>query len=323
MKHFSELSSIDEKKLFITIGTFDGVHLGHQQLITNMVQSARLEGAACGVITFFPIPVVVIKDINPDINITSPQEKAEIFESLGVDYTFTLPFDQQLARLNPEEFIRLLMKVLPIQQIWIGQDFSFGYQRQGTIETLLGLGEKYRFSVNVMPHFLQNDIKTSSSQIRKWIYEGEMEKVTQALGRPFSLVGQVEDGDKRGRTIGFPTANLSVWKHKILPPAGVYATFAYVANEKFSSVTNIGYRPTFVENQAKPQVESYIHNFDRNIYDFAVKLFFISKIRDEKRFESIAALIQQIQQDVTRSEEILTHAEFQTGLLTGPTTITS
>lgn len=323
MKHYHELTPIDESRLYVAIGTFDGVHLGHQQLINKMVQAAQNNRAASAVITFFPIPVVVIKNIEPAINITSPQEKAEQFEELGVDYTFTLAFDSQFAKLTPEEFVKSLLRTLPIQKIWIGQDFTFGYQRKGNAEVLEELGKKYNFEVIIVPHFLQKAQKISSTQIRKWIYQGEMEKVSQALGRPYSLVGLVEAGDKRGRTIGFPTANLSIWEHKILPPAGVYATFAVIENEKFSSVTNIGYRPTFIENQAKPQVESYIHHFDRNIYELPVKLLFISKIRDEKRFESISGLIQQIQHDVTQSEEILNHAEHQTGLLTGPPTITS
>ncbi len=319
MKHFRELAPLFIPGLYTAIGTFDGVHLGHQHLIQTMVNKAQSNGMGSAVITFSPIPAIVIRHIQTPVTLTSPEEKAVLFEMLGVDYTYTLTFDQQMAKLTPSEFIHSLISNLPIKELWVGEDFTFGYRRSGNTKVLTELGKQYGFEPIIVNHVLQNSEKISSSQIRSWLASGELHLTNRALGRPYSLSGIVKQGDQRGRTIGFPTANLDVWQGKTLPAAGVYATFALVEGKVHSSVTNIGFRPTFIENETNAQVECYIHNFDRNIYDLPVQLFFVERIREEKRFESVSALIQQIQNDVTQSEEILNHAEFKTGLLTGPT----
>ncbi len=319
MKLFRELAPLSIPGLHAAIGTFDGVHLGHQQLIQAMVKQAQNNAVGCAVITFFPIPAIVIRHIQTPITLTSPEEKAGLFEMLGVDYTYTLAFNQQMAKLTPSEFIHSLVSNLPIKKLWVGEDFTFGHQRSGNTTVLKELGAQYGFEPIIVNHFLQNFEKISSSQIRRWLASGELDSANRALGRPYSLGGIVKQGDQRGRTIGFPTANLAIWQGKILPAAGVYATFALVEGKVYSSVTNIGFRPTFVENETNAQVECYIHNFERNIYDLPVQLFFVERIREEKRFKSVSALIQQIQNDVTQSEEILNHVEFKTGLLTGPT----
>ncbi|OJX46105.1 MAG: riboflavin biosynthesis protein RibF [Chloroflexi bacterium 44-23] len=319
MKHLRELTSLPTTGLYAAIGTFDGVHTGHQQLIQAMVNQAQKTSTECAVITFFPIPAIVIRNIQTPITLTSPEEKAALFEKLGLNYTITLQFTKEMAQLTPTEFIDLLVSNLPIKQIWVGEDFTFGHQRRGNTTVLSQLGMQYGFETIIVKHFLQNSEKISSSQIRNWLTSGDLESANKALGRPYSITGVVKHGDQRGSKIGFPTANLAVWEGKLLPASGVYATFAQVEGKIYTSVTNIGFRPTFVDNEPNAQVECYIHNFDRNIYDLPVQLFLVSRIRAEKRFESISALIQQIKNDAAKSEEILKHAEFQTGLLTGST----
>ncbi len=317
MIHLRALEPLPHKNIWATIGNFDGVHVGHQALIHSMVQQAHKVGSSAVAITFYPNPVVVLRKIEDPVYLTSPEEKATIFESLGLDYTITLPFTHEFAALSAEEFILQLLNNYSIKQFWVGEDFTFGHHRSGNTDVLAQLGKKYGFTTVVFPHKLQDSEKISSSEIRKYLNLGEMKAVTKELGRPYSVSGIVKQGDQRGRTIGFPTANLEIWEHKLLPPAGVYATFALVEGSLYHSVTNIGYRPTFIHNQKKPMVETYIHHFDKNIYDLPVKLFLIERIRPEQKFESVTALINQIQRDVYESEEILSHAEIPSSLFTG------
>lgn len=322
MHHIQKLEPIKEKEIWATIGAFDGVHLGHQQIIRTMISEAKKKNIKTAVITFFPHPAVVVRNLDVAYYLTSPEEKSKIFSDLGIDFTITIPFDVNFSKLTPEEFIQQILKNFPISQFWIGNDFTFGRNRAGNTQHLQYLGSQFGYSTVIFDHVTKDSKKISSSDIRIWIQNGEMELVTQALGRPYALTGVVTHGDERGRKIGFPTANLSVWEEKILPPAGVYATFALIENKPYYSVTNVGFRPTFKNNQIKPQVETFIHNFNRSIYDLPVQLFFIKRIRPEIKFESVSAITEQIKKDVLQSEEILRHAENKTSLFIGSTTVT-
>ncbi|MHB8133256.1 MAG: bifunctional riboflavin kinase/FAD synthetase [Anaerolineaceae bacterium] len=317
MQHLRKIETIFEKEIWASIGAFDGVHLGHQQLIGSMVQLAKKIGVKTAVITFYPHPAVIIRQINEAYYLTSPDEKADIFDDLGIDYTITIPFDKNFANLSSEEFIQKLLFSIPITQFWIGNDFTFGKKRSGNTEVLNHLGLQYGFKTKIFDHILQNSNKVSSSKIREWVLSGEMGSATNALGRPYSLIGSVIHGDERGRKIGFPTANLSIWEEKILPPAGVYATLALIEGKIHHSVTNVGFRPTFKNNQIKPQVETFIHDFHKSIYELPVQLFFIERLRPEIKFESISAITDQIKKDVLHAEEILKNAENQTSLFIG------
>ncbi len=321
MKHLRKLEPIQEENIWVTIGAFDGVHLGHQQIIRTMVKDAQINNIKTGVITFYPHPAIVVRQLKDAFYLSSPDEKSEIFNDLGVDYTITIPFDYDFSQLSPEEFVQKLLLNIPVSQFWIGNDFSFGKNRTGNTVVLEQLGLRYGFKTVISDHLTQDSEKISSSKIRNWVREGEMDLATQSLGRPYSLTGIVIHGDERGRKIGFPTANLSVWEEKLLPPAGVYATLAVVENQIYYSVTNVGFRPTFKNNQIKPQVETYLHHFNRSIYDLPVQLFFVKRIRPEIKFESISAITEQITQDVQKSEEILRHAEKQTSLFVRSATI--
>jgi len=322
MQHLRNIETILEKEIWASIGAFDGVHLGHQRLIRTMVQMANEKRVKTAVITFYPHPAVIIRQINEAYYLTSPEEKAGILGDLGIDYTITIPFDKNFANLSPEEFIQKLLSNIAITKFWIGNDFTFGKKRSGNVEILNQLGLQYGFKTKIFDHVIQDSNKVSSSKIREWVLTGEMGKATKGLGRPYNLVGSVIHGDERGRKIGFPTANLSIWEEKILPPAGVYATLASIKGKIHHSVTNVGFRPTFKNNQIKPQVETYIHEFHKSIYDLPVQLFFIERLRPEIKFESISAITDQIKKDVLHAEEILKHAENQTSLFIGSTKTT-
>lgn len=316
MKHFRGLQPIREQRVWATIGAFDGVHVGHQKLITSMVNEARENQASAVVITFFPHPAVVLRNLPMPFYLTSPEEKSFIFDRLSVDYTVTLEFNLELAGKTPKEFMEMIINQMPLKKLWLGTGFVLGKNRSGTIPVLKELGRELGYDVKEFSHLKSGGEKISSSEIRKLIQDANIYAANKELGRPYSLEGMVIHGDSRGKSIGFPTANISVWDGKILPPAGVYATRLYLEGKLYDSVTNVGYRPTFVENQIRPTVETYVMDFDKEIYGHKVKLLFIENIRPEIRFENINSLTKQIHQDVQNAEEILKNAPQTNGLFT-------
>lgn len=316
MEYYRQLKPINTSKTWATIGSFDGVHFGHQSLIKSMVDSANRNNAASTIITFFPHPAVVLQNIPMPFYLSTPQEKNSLFENLGIDYVISLEFDLEMAALSPDEFLSMILENIPVKQFWLGTDFTLGKGRTGTIPVLKNIGEDLGFNIHEFAHFTQDSKKISSRHIRTWINQGDILKVNQALGRPYSMTGLVQHGDSRGHTIGFPTANLSVWSGKLIPSSGVYATFATIEGTTYPSVSNIGFRPTFDENQTISHVETFIIDFNQNIYDHQLQLSFIERIRPEIRFANITALKNQISLDVNQAQEILQHASKTTGLST-------
>ena len=316
MECFNQLRPINSSGTWATIGSFDGVHIGHQSLIKSMVSSAKQNNADSAIITFFPHPAVVLRNIPMPFYLSTPQEKNSVFESLGVDYVFSLEFNLEMAALSPKEFLSTILENIPVKQFWLGSDFTLGKGRTGTIPILKNIGENLGFIVHEVTHFTRENEKVSSRNIRTWVNQGDIANVNKALGRAYSVSGHVIHGDSRGRSIGFPTANLSVWTGKLIPTSGVYATFATVEGVTYPSVTNIGIRPTFEDNQPVSHVETFIFNFDRNIYDHQLQLEFIERIRPEIRFENISLLKNQISLDTKKAQEILQHASKKTGLST-------
>lgn len=302
--------------IYATIGAFDGIHKGHQHLIRSMVHNAKKDLAKTMVITFHPHPAVVLRAIPMPFYITSPEEKEIIFRSLGIDRTISVQFNHSMANQTPEQFLDPILDVYPIAQFWLGNDFALGKNRSGDITSLEEIGNLKGFSIHTFQHLEEHGEKISSSKIRSWIQNGDFHQVTHALNRYYSVEGQVIHGDSRGRKLGFPTANLDIWEGKLLPSPGVYATWIEIEGIIHQSVTNVGIRPTF-DNQSKlTRVETYIHNFDQDIYQNHVKLHFIEKTRNEIKFESVEHLISQIQKDVLQAEEILKNATKSTGLFT-------
>ncbi len=308
MLHFHSLDGLELHHTWATIGMFDGVHRGHQSILSLLVQEAHAAGSLAVVITFFPHPAVVLRGVQEPIYLTTSEERAELMGRLGVDVVVTLTFDQQLAAMSAEEFMRRASASLGLRRLLVGFDFALGRNRQGDIPTLRHLGEELGYGVQVIPEVSVDSARVSSSQIRKLVQEGSVEQAARALGRPYAIEGRVIQGDRRGRQLGFPTANLDYWPKKILPANGVYATWAWVGgsfanSERIPSVTNIGVRPTF--QGVEQRVEAHLLNFNRDLYGQPLKLEFVAFLRPEQRFSSIDALAAQISADKQRAQEIL------------------
>lgn len=299
LTHFSP-----EKETLLTIGVFDGVHLGHKYLISKLVELARKENLLSGVVTFHPHPRELFSPQTKILCLTSVSEKEQLLKNEGVDIVVVLSFDQELANLSSRDFVVLLKKHLKMRGLVIGPDFALGKNREGNADTLRALGAEMSFNVTAVSPKKINGEVASSTAIRKALAEGDMEKVKRLLGRPFSLYGKVTAGEHRGTGMGFPTINLKVDARRATPPDGVYASRAYIAGKEYQAMTNIGLRPTFGENHERT-IESFILNYSEDVYGKEVKLEIIQKLRDEKRFESVAELKKQIAEDVKRGAEIL------------------
>ncbi len=291
--------------VYATIGAFDGIHVGHQQLIRSMVQQAQTDQVETLVITFHPTPIVFLKSIPMPFYITSPEEKGDLLRGLGVNHILTFEFNQSLSSLSPEAFIDLVLNQYDVQQFWLGNDFALGKNRAGDITKLKEIGQLKGFDIINFPHIMGNGGKISSSEIRKKIIAGDFPEVTKALNRYYSMEGAVIHGDARGKTLGIPTANLQIWEGKLLPASGVYATWILINKTFYPSVTNVGMRPTFESQPTSPRVEVLILNFNEDIYENHVQLYFIENIRPEIKFSTVDSLLAQIEKDKRRAEEIL------------------
>lgn len=316
MNHIDGVNAAKNQVVYATIGAFDGVHLGHQHLIRSMVIQAQENSAQSLVITFYPHPAVLLRSLPLPFYITTPSEKQSIFYQLGVDFVMNLKFTKKMAGMEPDEFMNFLLDQYSIKQLWLGKDFALGKKRSGNLTVLREIGKEKGFSIIDCPHLEDAKGKISSSEIRNWIITGNFSTTNRALNRYYSLEGKVIYGDARGRIIGFPTANLEVWQGKLLPTPGVYATWITIDDKTLPSVTNVGIRPTFESTDTIPRIEAHILDFDQDIYQKQVQLHFVENIRIERKFNSIDELVNQIQRDARRAEEILNNVKKQTGLFT-------
>jgi riboflavin kinase/FMN adenylyltransferase len=292
------------KDMFLSIGVFDGVHLGHRHLISKLVKLAHKQELLSGVVTFSPHPRELLSPKTRLSYLTTVSERENLLKNEGVDLVVTLSFTHELARLTAREFVILLQKQLNMKGLVIGPDFALGKNREGNIDTLHTLGEELGFSVTVVSPEKINGEVVSSTAIRNALAEGDVPKATRLLGHPFSLQGKVTRGDHRGTGMGFPTANLDVNAKQAIPLEGVYASWAYVEGKKYQAVTNIGRRPTFGDNNERT-IESYMLNYNHDLYGKEVKIEIIQRLRAEKRFDDIEELKKQITQDVKQGTKIL------------------
>ncbi|HDN80483.1 MAG: hypothetical protein DRI61_02740 [Chloroflexi bacterium] len=287
----------------ITIGAFDGVHRGHQYLIRNLVHEAHNMGFLAGLITFHPHPSVVLNPSNPTKYITTPGEKAALLEKLDLDIVAILPFDEEMARMPAKDFMALVCKHLNLRELWVGADFALGYKREGDVQALREIGRQLGFSVHVVePLYYEGEI-ISSTRIRRLLEEGDVRKAAQLLGRYYSLAGEVVRGEGRGKALGFPTANLEVRPERAIPADSVYVTYVRLGEKRFRGVTNVGVRPTF--DGGKRLVETYILDFDADLYGCDLVVEFVERLRPERKFASIEALKAQIKNDVAQARRIL------------------
>ena len=287
----------------LTIGVFDGVHRGHQRLLAKVIADARAKGAAAGVVTFRNHPDSVL---NPNFQpqyITSIAERIRLMEELGVDFVVPVTFDRELAGLRARKFVELLRNRLRMSGLVVGPDFAMGYKREGNVDMLSALGAELGFSVSVVDLLSEGGDAVRSTNIRKALVDGSVDGVSKMLGREFAIIGTVVSGDKRGRTLGYPTANIEVGPYMAIPGNGIYATRAIVDGERYMAATSIGTRPTF-DGKGRT-IEAFLLGFDSNLYNKELRLEFVQRLRDELKFYSVDALLEQMELDVERTRTLL------------------
>jgi riboflavin kinase/FMN adenylyltransferase len=291
----------------LTLGNFDGVHLGHQALLERVVKDARSSGGRSVVLTFEPHPLKLLAPERAPRLILTHKDKMALLQSFGVDVVMIQAFDAAFAAVEAETFARhYLFRRLGVRKMWVGSDLRFGRGRKGRVEELARWGADSGVAVGVIEPIVLNGHRVSSSRIRTLIERGAMREAKQHLGRYHFVSGRVAQGHGRGRTLGFPTANI-VSRTEVLPPDGIYATTLESEGRQWPSVTSIGVNPTFGDGPRT--IESYVFDFAGDLYGRSVKLFWVERIRDEKKFSSIELLVEQIKDDALRARAILSGAE--------------
>lgn len=303
MSHVYHLSDVHLlKSSVVTIGVFDGMHRGHQHLIERLVTDAHSTDRLAVVLTFFPHPDVLLRGLTGRYYLTPPEERAALMLAMGVDLVVTHPFNIGIRQMRAAAFVDQLLKHLNLSELWVGEDFAMGYQREGNVSFLRDDGARKGFTVSAIPLVQTGSDTITSTRIRDALVLGHVEEARDLLGRPYSVAGEVIHGDARGRQIGFPTANIDVWEAQVLPATGVYAGYAVIDNERFPAVTNVGIRPTF-EGQTV-RVEAHLLDFERELYGQTLTFEFVKRLRGERKFDGIAALMAQIQQDITHARDV-------------------
>ncbi|WP_251549157.1 bifunctional riboflavin kinase/FAD synthetase [Neobacillus muris] len=283
--------------LAMALGFFDGVHLGHQKVIAEAKKQAAENGLGCAVMTFDPHPSVVLGKNNQHVqSITPLAEKVNKIAELGVDYLFIVHFTPEFANLLPQEFVDHYIIGLNVKHVAAGFDFTYGRMGKGTMETL-PFHSRDMFSYSVVPKFTEGNEKVSSTRIRKLLRDGKVDELPVLLGRYYTTAGTVVHGDKRGRAIGFPTANVEISDDCILPPTGVYAVKLLVNQQWHDGVCNLGYRPTFYNETVKPSVEVHLFDYNHEFYGEEVTIEWHRRLRQEQKFAGIDELVLQIEQD--------------------------
>ena len=305
---FQDLSPLPYVNTCLTVGNFDGVHLGHQAIILRMIQEAQQDGIPLLVVTFYPNPSVYFKKRPINEYLSTPGEKDMMLRDLGADDVVTFKFDQEFANLRPEVFLTGLVENLQMSVLVVGPDFAMGKARQGSRSFLDEMVRDQKFSIKAVQPIVIKGLDVSSTRIRQFLDEGNVGCAAMLLGRYYTITGTVVHGSDRGSKIGLPTANISYWHEKKRPAVGVYATHVTLDEVQYQAITNVGYRPTF-ETQTVPDIETHILGFDGNIYGESLTLAFVEKIRDEQKFENANALLAQIEHDKKTAREIFIHAE--------------
>jgi riboflavin kinase/FMN adenylyltransferase len=296
MKHIQNLENAQlQQPSIVTIGVFDGVHRGHQHLIRRLVAQARATDRLAVVQTFFPHPDIVLRGLKGRYYLTTPEQRAEALISLGVDYVITQRFDDETRQVRAADYVDRLVKHLRMEQLWVGSDFALGYKREGDVAYLQAQSEQKGFAVTTLDLVQAEQATISSTLIRDLLQAGEVERARDLLGRGYALRGEVIHGMKRGRAIGFPTANIAVWDEQVIPANGVYTGWALLGEERFMGMINVGYSPTF--GNTAITVEAHLLDFDRDIYGQPLTITFEKYLRPEAKYDSLQALIEQIHLD--------------------------
>lgn len=301
---FSSYSAV--KNAVVTIGAFDGVHVGHQTIINRMLRIAKKFKGEAVLVTFDPHPRLVLQKSSKIKLLTSIQERIDLLEKVGIKHLIIIPFDKSFSNLTSLEFVRdILVKKIGTKRLVIGYDHHFGRNREGSFEHLKKYGSFYGFDVEEIPAQEVNDINVSSTKIRSALEGGDVTRAAKYMGHPYTIVGTVIKGEQIGRSIGFPTANIKVKNsNKLIPKEGVYAVRVLFLNQIYTGMLNIGYRPTLGQDNLL-SIEVNIFNFDENIYGQELKLEVIQLVRNETKFTSVNNLKLQLEQDLKSCKKIL------------------
>ena len=295
-----EIKNIDETA--VALGSFDGIHLGHRELISKTVAKAKEKGIASGVFTFSNHPKNVIQGKDTVKNILYKSEKEEIIASLGVDYLFDIPFTKEIMTMSKEDYVtKLLLETCKAKVIACGFNHRFGFKAEGDTEALKEMGARLGFETLVMEPYMVDDNVVSSTLIRTAIAAGRVDKCPAYMGRYYSIEGEVVVGNRLGRTLGFPTSNLMIDLSMVTPPNGVYVTYCTYNGKRYPSVTNVGIKPTIEAGKGEEEriknVETHIFDFDKELYGKTIRVEFLRKLRDEVKFDDISELSEQIVRD--------------------------
>ncbi|OCB71578.1 riboflavin kinase / FMN adenylyltransferase [Flavobacterium glycines] len=302
MKIFHSIKDFSSpKKTILTLGTFDGVHIGHKKILEKVIQHTHDETYESLVLTFFPHPRMILQERSEIKLLNTISEKIDLLEQLGIQNLVIHPFDESFSRLTAEEFVKtVLVEQFKIHKIIIGYDHRFGRNRTADINNLIEFGEKYDFEVEQISAQEINDISVSSTKIRNAINEGNMFLANKYLGYDYFLTGTIIKGKQLGRTIGFPTANLKIEEdYKLIPLKGVYIVSSQINNQKVFGMMNIGLNPTVGGEQLS--IEIHFLNFDGDLYDQKISIAILKRIRGEEKFDSITLLKEQIEKDKTQT----------------------
>jgi riboflavin kinase/FMN adenylyltransferase len=304
LRSISELSRLPGP-LFLAIGVFDGVHRGHQAVISTSAEHSRAVNGRPVVVTFDPHPEKVLRPEGAPHLLTATPHKIALIRNLGVGHLLIIGFDKQFAATEPEDFVDQLVKhSKPLCEICVGHEWSFGKNRRGNLELLKKLGARFDFNVIGIPPITINGELVSSTTIRRAVEVGDLAKAAAMLGREYTILGTVVRGDDLGKKIGFPTANLSAHNEQF-PPNGVYFAEARLEGVGHPGVVNLGYRPTVSSGKTERVLEIHLLDFERDIYGKDLELRFVRYLRPEKKFENVDALVRQIERDVQQARELL------------------
>lgn len=311
MKTLTSLSDglklMGDRKVGLTIGNFDGVHLGHQELLKQIKSDCDASGFVFAVITFVPHPHEILQPEKKGFLINSYQQRRKYLEELGVNLLVEIKFDRDFSTLSPEDFLKnYLAPHSQIKKLYLGYDFAFGANKSGSHDLAQGVLAPFGIEVELQKVFKDPSGIVSSTLIREKILGGDVNRASELLGRPFSLDGVVIKGEGRGKKIGYPTANIKVSEDQIIPSKGVYVTRTNYQGMTFNSITNIGSNPTFNQGQ-RLNIETNLFDFNSDIYGEEIEVSFLKKLRDERRFPTVNDLIKQITEDVAVAKEILDH----------------
>lgn len=294
MKLFNTLEEVQKiEPTVIALGNFDGIHLGHQAIIKKAIHDAEGEGCKSAVFTFSNHPRNLLGECDSVKNILYPEDKKAVIESLGIDYMFSIPFTKEIMAMDPIEFIdKILIEKFNVKEVLCGFNYHFGYKAAGNVDLLIHEGAKKGFGVHVTEPFTVDGQIVSSSLIRKKIAEGDMTACGKLLGRNYSIGGEVVVGNRLGKKIGFPTSNLNIDKTMVAPPNGVYITLCSYNGVTYPSITNVGNKPTI--GKYSKNIETHIFNFDMELYGKTIRVEFLEKMRDERKFDSVEELSKEI-----------------------------